>query len=120
MASETDSRADGDALPSGRAAGVAIALASLLSVAFMATHPTVHAREPADFVAAVGRQAVGYGVVSAAARAVGGLGCVAGGLPVVALLSGHLPMNVHGVLAFILAQTVWSLAVAAMLIANRI
>src|SRR5438105_7176724 len=82
MASETDGRADGDPLPSGRAAGVAIALASLLSVAFMATHPTVHAREPADFVAAVGRRAVVNGVVHGSLIAlvavlVCGLSCLA-------------------------------------------
>lgn len=53
-------------------------------------------------------------------RAVGILGAVAGGLPLVALLSGHLPMNVHGVLAFVVAQTVWDLAVAMLLIRNRV
>jgi hypothetical protein len=53
-------------------------------------------------------------------RAVGLLGCVAGAGLVVALLSGHLPMNVHGALAFVLAQTVWNLGVAVELIRNRL
>ena len=53
-------------------------------------------------------------------RGVGVLGCIAGAGLIVTLLSGHLPMNVHGVLAFLLAQTVWSLGVAVQLIRNRI
>jgi hypothetical protein len=40
-------------------------------------------------------------------RRVGALGCVAGGLPAVALVAGRLPMNVHGMLALVVAQTVW-------------
>jgi hypothetical protein len=228
MASENDFRAGGQTEPSGRTAGVWIALASLLSVAFMAHHPTYGGKGLAEFVDRVQRGAVtnevvhgalvalsgvlccgftflasrlgmssfavraglvaygtGFAAMAAAAsasgfvvpqlvihynsptpadleamrhllglvhaanqvcsrlgvvalslavvlwsaslvgrpglpRAVGILGFVAGGLPVVALLSGHLRMNVHGVLAFLLAQTVWNLAVAALLIRNRL
>jgi hypothetical protein len=227
MASELHGLAD-DTLPAGRPAGVAIALASILSVAFMAHHPTVHGRGTAAFVEEVTREAgvngfvhgslivlvgvlvygfsclasrlglntvcgraglIAYvtgaaaGVAAALAdgfvlpgfvaryqsrptdeleimwhvlalcagamhvcarlwmlglsvaivlwsmalahrtglvRAVGVLGCVAGALPVVGLLAGHLRINVHGALAFVLAQAVWGLAVAALLIRNRI
>jgi hypothetical protein len=34
--------------------------------------------------------------------------------------AGRLPMNVHGVRAFVLAQAVWGLAVAVLLIRNRL
>jgi hypothetical protein len=211
-------------IPSARSAGVAIALASILSVAVMAHHPTTHARGPADIAADITRQALvdqvvhgslialmavllygfscwasllglhfftvragliiySLGIIVAVLAAlidgfiipdvarhyqnrsisdleamqhlltlcaiairvcarlwviatsiafilwsvalfrahglsclVGAIGFMAGGLPIVALLSGYLPMSVHGVLAFVLAQTVWSLAVAALLL----
>jgi hypothetical protein len=50
----------------------------------------------------------------------GGFGCVVGAGAVVALLSGRLPMNVHGVGAFVLAQAVWGVAVAVLLMRNRL
>jgi hypothetical protein len=228
MASETFCPAVGDALPSGRSAGVAIALASVLSVAFMAHHPTVHAHKPSEFVAEMTLQAAADRVVhgflialmgillygftclasrlgmnsfcvragliayvvgiiavipaalvdgfiipdfasryqsrpaedlqtmqhiltlcgvairvcsrawvvavstavilwstafvhrSGLLRAVGIFGWIAGALPLIALFSGYLPMNVHGVLAFIFCQGTWNLAVARLLIRNRI
>jgi hypothetical protein len=49
-------------------------------------------------------------------RAVGVLGWLAGAAPLIALSIGILPMNVHGVLAFMLAQAVWSAAVALLLV----
>ncbi len=50
-------------LPSGRATGIALLIASVLTVALMATHPTVHAHEPAEFIGAVARQATTNAVV---------------------------------------------------------
>lgn len=47
----------------------------------------------------------------ALARALGVLGLLCGGAPVVALAFGALPMNVHGFGAFVLVQTVWGLGV---------
>jgi hypothetical protein len=228
MASQTSCPPVDGALPSGRSAGVAIALASVLSVAFMAHHPTVHVGNPSEFVAQITRQAVADGVVhgflialmgvllfgftclasrlgmnsfcvragliayvigiiavipaalvdgfiipdfasryqsrpasdletmqhilalcgvairvcsrawvvasstavifwstafvhrrSGLLRAVGMFGWIAGALPLGALFSGYLPMNVHGVLTFILCQGTWNLTVAALLIRNR-
>jgi hypothetical protein len=55
-----------------------------------------------------------------AARAVGVFGYLAGALPLLALLGGHLRMDVHGMLAFLLAQTAWGLAVAALLLRERL
>jgi hypothetical protein len=49
-------------------------------------------------------------------RAVGVLGWIAGAAPLIALSVGLLPMNVHGVLAFMLTQAIWSTAVAALLV----
>jgi hypothetical protein len=57
---------------------------------------------------------------SAGARAVGIFGCIVGAVPAVALLLGYLPMDVHGMLAFVLSQTLWSLAVAWLLVRGRI
>lgn len=215
-------------LPSGRAAGAALAVASVLTVALMANHPHVHAHDPAEFIDATSRQApanafvhgslialmgvlvFGYSCLSSrlgmgspcvragliayllgvvavipaaltdgflisefvarfrdrpaqdllvmkhvltlcglairvasrmwvvatsaavllwsahlvgttgSARAVGILGCVAGAAPVVALASGYLPMNVHGVGAFVLVQAVWGVAVGILLIRGRL
>jgi hypothetical protein len=228
MASEPIALLQGEILPSSRLDGVAIALGSLLLVAFMAIHPTIESRRATDFIAEVARKAVVNGVVHgsliavlgvlvcgftglasrlglslfvvraglvsyamgafamiAAAlisgfmvpevvsryqgrpveelemmrqllalyrttngvcsrlgvmamslaivfwslplmgrpgllRAIGTLGCLAGAMPMIALLSGYLPMNVHGVGAFVLVQAVWSLAIAVQLIRNRI
>ncbi len=53
-------------------------------------------------------------------RVVGALGCLAGAAPVVALLSGNLPMNVHGLLLFIGCQTIWNAAVAWLLFQRRV
>jgi hypothetical protein len=51
-------------------------------------------------------------------RAIAVLGYVAGGLPFVAVLTGHLPANVHGFGAFVLAHVVWCLAVAGLVAAG--
>jgi hypothetical protein len=53
----------------------------------------------------------GRGIV----RAVGVLGWIVGAAPLIALSIGLLPMNVHGVLAFMLGQAIWSSAVAVLL-----
>lgn len=55
-----------------------------------------------------------------APRVTGALGLAAGGLPALALLAGYLPMNVHGVLAFALAQAAWGVLAAALLIHGRL
>lgn len=51
-----------------------------------------------------------------AGRWIGLLGLVAGALPVLGLLSGHLHLDVHGMGAVLLAQGLWNLAVAARLL----
>lgn len=53
-------------------------------------------------------------------RAVGMLGGVAGAVPMVALLTGVVPMNAHGVLILVAVQTIWSVAVGVQLIRGRI
>ena len=53
-------------------------------------------------------------------RAVGLLGWLAGAIPLIGLSIGLLPMNVHGVLTFMLTQTVWSTAVAVLLVRGDI
>jgi hypothetical protein len=53
-------------------------------------------------------------------RGVGVLGCVTAPALVVGLLSGRLLLDVHGLLAFLLAQSVWNLGVSAGLISKRI
>jgi hypothetical protein len=226
--SEPFRRAEGEAGDAGRTAGIALAVGSLLMVAFMMLHPRIEAHGTTEFIAEVERQAIANGIVhgsliallglfvfgftglesrlgmssafgraglvayvmgaialAAAAlingfivpefvsryqarpaeellpmhdilalcrasnqvcsrmgvlamsiaivlwsiplvgrrgllRLTGVLGCIAGALPALALLSGHLPMNVHGVLAFVLAQAVWNLAIAFQLIRNRV
>jgi hypothetical protein len=57
---------------------------------------------------------------SEAARTVGVLGIMLGLAPLVALAIGYLPMDIHGVLAFIVTQTIWSIAVGVLLIRGRI
>ncbi|CAN5182030.1 hypothetical protein BH10PLA2_BH10PLA2_08110 [soil metagenome] len=58
--------------------------------------------------------------MSGGVRAVGIFGCISGGIPAAALLLGYLHMDVHGMLAFVLSQTLWSLAVAWLLVRGRI
>ena len=213
--------------PSGRAAGVAIALASGLSVAFMAYHPRLHAKGMAEFVekaaevavenaivhgslvAALGVLVAGFGCLTArlggslASRAglvaysggaialataalvsgfivpelvsryhgsprdeletvrhvlglcravnqvcskagvmgtaaamllwsvllvrrsgfsfaVGVAGCVCGAALVAGLLSGHLKMDIHGMVAFAVAQAAWNAGVSTQLIRKRL
>ena len=53
-------------------------------------------------------------------RAVGIFGCLAGGIPAAALMLGYLHMDMHGMLAFVLTQTIWTLAVAWLLVRGRI
>ena len=50
----------------------------------------------------------------------GGLGGVAALLLSAALLSGHLPMDLHGVMAFTLVQAIWGVSIAALLIRGRV
>ncbi len=50
------------------------------------------------------------------ARGIGILGLVVGTLPVVGLLSGRLALHVHGMLAVVAAQAVWSVCVGMWLI----
>jgi hypothetical protein len=229
MSSESACLPSGETLPGGQwPAGLAIALGSLLSVVFMAYHPTIQAADPAEFVEAMAQEArldgivhaalivlmgillygfsclatrlgtsiftvraglvayaMGTGAMVAAAlidgflipdfvrryqgrpadaleimrhmltlcslaigvcarmgviatslavmlwslslirrpgvlRVVGTLGCIVGALPVAALLLGYLPMNKHGVLAFVLGQTAWSLALGVQMIRGRV
>jgi hypothetical protein len=53
-------------------------------------------------------------------RAIGVLGLLCGLLPLLALATGNLPMNLHGFGAFVLAQAVWYLAIAVQLVRGRI
>ncbi len=48
------------------------------------------------------------------------LGVAAGGVPTGLLLAGRLPMDVHGFGGFVLAQGVWTLAVAVTLLRGRL
>lgn len=54
------------------------------------------------------------------ARAAGLLGIACGAIPAVALLAGQLPMNIHGVGGFVLAQSIWYIAVAVLLMRGRL
>jgi len=54
------------------------------------------------------------------ARTIRILGIVLGFAPLVALAIGYLPMDIHGVLAFIVTQTIWTVAVAVLLIRGQI
>jgi hypothetical protein len=69
---------------------------------------------------AVALWSIGLLFRGAGVRAVGVFGCIAGIIPAAALLSGYLHMDVHGMLAFVFAQTVWSLAVAWLMVRGRI
>lgn len=228
MASASGYRSDDLDLPSGRAAGIAIAVASLLSTAFMAHHPTAHAHGVADMAAALKRisfvneivhgamiallgvlvygftclasrlrpcvgcaraglvayvagatalaaaatingfilveflsrndaqtpeqfegarsilglchaanqvcsrmgvMAISVAIVlwsvplacrSGFSRAAGVLGCIIGPALVLAVLSGHLAMDRHGMMLFILFTTIWSVAVAIDMIRKHI
>jgi hypothetical protein len=57
---------------------------------------------------------------SGGVRAIGALGLVVSAAPCVLLLTGNLPMNVHGFGAFVLAQGAWYVAVAVLLVRGRI
>jgi hypothetical protein len=48
-------------------------------------------------------------------RLVGALGCAVGALPAIALMSGLIRLNVHGMSAVVLAQAIWYVAVAVLL-----
>jgi len=76
-------------------------------------------------LAQVGVSATSLGIVAwslallrraGAARAIGSLGLAVGVLPVAGLSSSLLSLNVGGMLAVVVAQTVWNLAVAAWLL----
>jgi hypothetical protein len=54
-----------------------------------------------------------------ATRAIGVLGLLCGLLPLLALVTGHLPMSLHGFGTFILAQAIWYLAIAIQLVRGR-
>jgi hypothetical protein len=62
----------------------------------------------------------GWALVKRGQRSVGGLGMAAGGVVLVAMPTGNLPMNVHGMLAFVGAQTVWTMGVAWLLLNERL
>lgn len=53
-------------------------------------------------------------------RVIGGLGLLCGLLPLLAVSTGHFPMNLHGFGAFVLAQAIWYLAIAVQLVRGRI
>lgn len=48
-------------------------------------------------------------------RAVGALGLAVGAFPVLGLVSGSLALDVHGMLAVVVAQAVWTIAIGAWL-----
>jgi hypothetical protein len=51
---------------------------------------------------------------------VGALGVIVGVSPVVLLLMGRLPLNFHGMLAFVVSQATWYLAIATQMILKRV
>lgn len=51
---------------------------------------------------------------------VGIFGCLAGAVPGIALLMGYLHMGFHGMLAFVLCQMLWGLAVAWQLVRGKL
>jgi hypothetical protein len=53
-------------------------------------------------------------------RVVGAFGWFAGAVPLILMSIGLLPMNVHGVLTFMIAQAVWSATVAGLLVRGDI
>jgi hypothetical protein len=55
-----------------------------------------------------------------ARSAVGTLGLVVGVIPIVLLLMGRLPLNFHGMLAFVVSQAAWYLAIAMQMILKRV
>ena len=55
-----------------------------------------------------------------ASSAIGGAGVICALLPVIALATGHLPINVHGFGAFVLVQSIWYLAIALQMVRGRI
>lgn len=52
-------------------------------------------------------------------RAVGALGLAVGAFPVLGLVSGSLTLDVHGMLAVVLAQAVWTIAIGVWLVGSR-
>jgi hypothetical protein len=48
------------------------------------------------------------------------VGLLAGGIPVVALATGHLPMDIHGMMVFTLAQAIWGLVVGIAMMRGRL
>jgi hypothetical protein len=52
-------------------------------------------------------------------RTMGTVGLLAGGIPVVALAAGHLPMDMHGMMTFVLAQATWGLLVGVAMMRGR-
>lgn len=55
-----------------------------------------------------------------AMRTIGVIGIVAGALPLILLVAGHLHMDVHGFGLFVLMQAIWYIAVASLLIRARV
>lgn len=53
-------------------------------------------------------------------RTIGTAGLLAGGTPLIALAAGHLPMDVHGMMIFVLAQATWGLLVGVAMMRGRI
>lgn len=51
---------------------------------------------------------------------IGVLGLVVGAGPIVLLLLGHLRVNFHGMMAFIISQVIWYVAIAVQMIRGRI
>jgi hypothetical protein len=45
---------------------------------------------------------------------------VVGVIPIALLLMGRLPLNFHGVLAFVVSQAAWYLAIALQMILKRV
>jgi hypothetical protein len=52
-------------------------------------------------------------------RAIGALGAACGLGPIIAQATGHLPVDVHGLGAFVVAQSIWYVATAVQLIRGR-
>ena len=50
---------------------------------------------------------------------VGVMGLIVAGLPLIALVAGYLPMDIHGFGGFVLVQSLWYLAIAAQLVRGR-
>jgi hypothetical protein len=55
-----------------------------------------------------------------ASLAIGAFGLIAGALPIILLLTGHLHIDFHGMLAFVVSQAAWYLAIGIQLIRRQI